>query len=292
MKFDNWVRNEKPLTEKALGLFQRPRKPSLREKLSSTIYRLETTSQRLKTLSEGLERRNQKVFEKCIEAEMAGNAARATMYANECAEIRKFASLVISSELALEQAALRLQTISKLGDVMTTVSPIIEIVEETKGRLGNIIPSVSSTLNEINDSLKENVSKMSLNGKQSSAQESGEAEEILREANLAAEQEVRDRFPQLPDDLDTQSESSEPESKTPVALAATGGEEERSVRGNREDRISKEVEALLTQRVYEYIKACNGDLNPTDCASTLGVPPRDIERAVLRLRDEGKVSLE
>ena len=276
MKFDNWVRKDKSIAVMARELLNRPRKPSLKESLSLTIYRLETTSQRLKLFSEGLERRNQKFFEKCVEAEMTGNTVRATMYAIECAEIRKFAGLVISSELALEQAALRLQTISRLGDVMTTVTPIIEIVEETKGKLGNIIPSVSSNLNEINNVLKDSVSKMGLTGKQRKAQDSSGAPDILKEANLAAEEEVRERFPRLPDDLETPSDV---ESRIPVALTATGGD-------------SKEAEELLTRRVYEYIKACNGELNPTDCASTLGVPPRDIERAVLRLKDEGRVAIE
>ena len=277
MKFDNWVKSDKSIAERARELFHRHRKPSLKESLSLTIYRLETTSQRLKSLSEGLERRNQKFFEKCIEAEMANNTVRATMYANECAEIRKFAGLVISSELALEQSALRLQTISKLGDVMTTVAPIIEIVEETKGRLGNIIPSVSSNLNEINNALKDSISKMGLTGKEGNTQDSSEAIDILKEANLAAEEEVRERFPRLPKDLETPEEPSE--SRIPVALTATGGN-------------LNEAEELLMYKVYEYIKACNGELNPMECASILGVPPSDIERAVLKLKEEGRITIE
>lgn len=276
-KFGDWNRKDKSIVERARGLFHRPRKPSLKENLSLTIYRLETTSHRLKSLSEGLKRRNQKFFEKCIEAEIAGNNARATLYANECAEIRKLASLVISSELALEQAALRLQTISKLGDVMNTIAPIIEIVEETKGRLGNIIPSVSSNLNEINDALRNSLTEMGSVGVQKNAQDSSEAMNILKEANLTAEKEIRERFPRLPKDLETPEEPSE--SRIPVALTATGGN-------------LNEAEELLMYKVYEYIKACNGELNPMECASILGVPPSDIERAVLKLKEEGRITIE
>ena len=48
----------------------------------------------------------------------------------------------------------------------------------------------------------------------------------------------------------------------------------------------------LKQQVYEYIKASNGKLNPVQCASYLEAPPRDVEKAILRLQEEGKITIE
>jgi len=241
-------------------------------------YLLESTSNRLRSLSEGLKRRDQRFFAKCIEAEIAGNHTRAIIYANECAEVRKLARLVISSELALEQAALRLQTINKLGDVMVTIAPIVEIVEETKGRLSGIIPSVSANLNEVNSVLKSSLSEMGSVGVNENVENSGEAMKILREANLTAEEKIREKFPQLPEDLETSEAFAE--SKIPVALTATGGS------------LEAEAKDLLKQQVYEYIRACDGKLSPAQCASILGVSSKDVERVILKLKEEGRITIE
>ncbi|MFH0897268.1 MAG: Snf7 family protein, partial [Candidatus Bathyarchaeota archaeon] len=200
------------------GLFQH-RKQSLKEKVSMAIFLLESTSNKLKFLSEGLKKRDQRFFSKCIEAEINNDQIRATMYANECAEVRKFAKLVIGSELALEQAALRLQTLNKLGDALATIAPIVEIVEETKGRLVGIVPSVSDKLNEVNSMLKSSLSEMGSAGmSEDPSNNSSEAMKILEEANLSAEEKIREKFPQFPEELET---SEELKFRIPIALTAS-----------------------------------------------------------------------
>ena len=216
-------------------------------------------------------------FEKCIEAEIAESHERAVIYANECAEVRKLARLVISSELALEQAALRLQTINKLGDVMVTMSPIVEIVEETRGRLAGIIPSVSSSLDEVNSMLKSSLLEMGTVGVREGNKDSSEAMKVLREANLTAEEKIREKFPRLPEDLGIPEETAE--SRVPIALTASGGS------------LEDEGRNLLEQRIYEYVKARNGELDPVQCASFLGVPPKDVEEIMLKLK-EGRIGID
>ncbi|MFH0748852.1 MAG: hypothetical protein V1915_02885 [Candidatus Bathyarchaeota archaeon] len=237
---------------------------------------LNATSQKLNNLYEGLKRRDQKFFGKCIEAEVANNHPKAIMYANECAELRKFARIVISSELALEQAILRLQTIDKLGDVFAAITPVVEIVEETKGQLVNTIPSVANQLGEINFMLTNSFAEMgTAKGSGNNSANAGESAKILKEANLAADEKIRERFPTLPEEFETLNNVP---FRIPVALAASGGEAE------------LDDKDPITQQVYEYMKASNEQFGILRCADFLQVSPKDVNRALLRLKEEGRIS--
>jgi Mn-dependent DtxR family transcriptional regulator len=48
----------------------------------------------------------------------------------------------------------------------------------------------------------------------------------------------------------------------------------------------------LKKQVYSYIKDQEGKLSVVQCASYLGVFPTDVEKAILRLKNEGKIILE
>ena len=187
-----------------------------------SISLLESTSRKLNYLSDKLKKRDEKFFIKCIEAELTNKHTMAIIYANECAEVRKLARLAISSELALEQAILRLQTIEKIGDVLITIAPIVNIVEETKGRLTNIIPSVANRLNEINSMLKSSYSEICSTEELKISNDSNEVSKILNEANATAEERIRERFPKLPEDFED-SEKDNIEFRIPIALTATDG---------------------------------------------------------------------
>ncbi len=269
------IENKSAIT-KFVGLLHRSKRPTLKEKLSTAIYLLDSTSNKLKAISDGLKKRDQKFIAKCVDAEIKNDHMRAVMYANECAEVRKLARLVISSELVLEQAALRLQTFNKLGDVLGTIVPIVELVEETKGRLGSLVPAVSDKLNDVNSVLKSSLSEMGSVGTfEDPSNNTSEAVKVLEEANLAAEEKIRERFPRLPEEL-TQDEHVN--FRIPVALAATGGD------------LRVQNKSSLKQQVYEYIKASNGQISPKECASFLDVSLEDIETALLKLEKEGKIA--
>ncbi|MDQ1280891.1 MAG: hypothetical protein QG670_2154 [Thermoproteota archaeon] len=251
----------------------------MKERVNVAIYKLEATANKLKQLSTGLMKKDEKFFSKCIEAQIAKNHMKAVIYANECAELRKMARLTISSELALEQAVLRLQTVGEISDVMVTVEPIVSIVQETKGRLVGVIPSVAGNLDEINSMLHTSITEMgsAYSPKIEGQSSNGEAIKILEEANLAAEEKIREKFPELPSDLTNQELE---ETNVPVALTATGGE------------VPEMNDSTLGQQVFEYIKECDGELSIIQCASYLGVFPKDIEKAILRLKEEGKIALD
>ncbi len=153
---------------------------------------------------------------------------KAIVYANECVELRRIAQIVLSSELSIEQAILRLDTISEISDLIVAVDPILGIVQETKGRLSNFIPSVAEKLDEVNTVLGSTMTAMSsfhsLGVKMKidsvGIKVNPEAEKILKEANDAAEERIRDRFPEMP--LELKNSKKKSVSRMPVGLMASG----------------------------------------------------------------------
>jgi division protein CdvB (Snf7/Vps24/ESCRT-III family) len=255
--------------------FRRSKKPSTKEKIVIATYMLESTLRKLRVLSGKMKNRDERFFTKAIEAIMVDDSKRAVIYANECAQVRKLARLVIGSELALEQAILRLQTVKEISDIMATVTPILGIVQETKGRLAGIIPSVAGKLNDVNTVLQSSMSEIgSAYHAETQIVASAEAVRVLQEANLAAEEKVREKFPQLPQDLRAPTA----EVRVPVALTTNGS------------TVEMTASSLRTQ-VYEYIKDCDGRMSIVQCASQLSVGPKEVEEVILQLKEEGKIAL-
>jgi division protein CdvB (Snf7/Vps24/ESCRT-III family) len=167
------------------------------------LLKLEYALVNLKDIGESLRSEDNELFEKCIEARVRRDYTHAMMYANECVEIRKLAKLIVSSQYALEQMMLRLQTVKKLSNILVTMSPVVGVLKEMRSRLVGIVPSVANNLNEVNQILVGNLREMGTTTTQYAEPITcGEdAKKILDEANLAAEQSIRERFPNIPEDI-------------------------------------------------------------------------------------------
>jgi len=167
------------------------------------LIKLEYALVNLKDIGEGLRREDNALFEKCIEARIGRDYVHAMMYANECVEIRKLAQLIVSSQYALEQMMLRLQTVKKLSKILVTMSPVVGVLKETRSRLVGIVPSVANSLTEVNQILDQNLKEMGTTTVQHTRGVtcSEEAMKILEEANIAAEQSIREKFPNIPEDV-------------------------------------------------------------------------------------------
>ena len=259
------------LGDSGLLRLRRRKEVPLKDRVATAVFLLDSTTNKLKTLSDSLSRKDEKYFEHCIQAIVSEDTARAKMYANECAEIRKLARLLISSQVALEQASLRLNTIGTISDVLTNVTPIMAIVQETGSRLKGIVPSVTGKLQEVDSVLKSSLLNMGT-ASGDTRQSDFEVQRILEDANRAAEETVRIKFPEFPTTL-----TEELTKKIPVALLE-GGSAEAALA---EDR--------LKEQVYQYLKSCQGELSIAECAARLRTSPRDVEKTILQLKDEGKV---
>lgn len=183
--------------------------------ITLVLIKLQHALVNLKDIGEGLRREDQTLFENCIEARIESDKIHAMMYANECVEIRKLAQLIVSSQYALEQMMLRLQTVTKLSKILITMSPVVGVLKETRSRLIGIVPTVANSLTEANQLLDKNLKDMGTSTVNHTPVItcSEEAMKILEEANFAAEQNIREKFPNIPEDV-----SSNLKERNPVPL--------------------------------------------------------------------------
>jgi division protein CdvB (Snf7/Vps24/ESCRT-III family) len=174
--------------------------PPLRERISYTIYRMKVQRNKLDQAYIRMQNHYNKLFKKCTDAILNKDTTRASIYANECAEIRKMSQTILTSQFAIEQVTLRLETVEEFGDVVVEMSPVAGVINSIKGQLAGVLPEVSYKLGEIGDSMNNLV--MDSGGATSwglSVTSSGSvAERILADANTIAEQKMKERFPTLP----------------------------------------------------------------------------------------------
>ena len=102
-----------------LRVFGLRREDSIKPKIASTIKEIEYHRRELETLRGRLEQRRRTLFDTTVRAMVSRDQSKASVYANEWAELRKVGKVVYASELALTQVVLRLESIVDVGDVMS-----------------------------------------------------------------------------------------------------------------------------------------------------------------------------
>ena len=195
----DWERDSKePLTSRLGSKFHH--KPSMKEQVSSALYRLNVQKNKLEAATMRMQQHDKDIFAKCVNSQMAHDTARAMMYANECAEVRKMAKVTLQCQMALEQVSLRLETVEEFGDIARMMAPVTSVVHSIKNQISGVIPEVGFELGEIGEVLSGVVDEAGdISGTSYDVNASGEeAQRILGEAGTIAEQHMKDRFPELP----------------------------------------------------------------------------------------------
>jgi division protein CdvB (Snf7/Vps24/ESCRT-III family) len=177
----------------------RPEAP-LRQKIELAARRVETQIQYLNGAVQLLTQRDKALFSKIVDAYSRHDMQRANVYANELAELRKMANFMMNAELALERVALRLRTVTQVGNVAATLAPISKVLQSVRTGVAGIFPGAEHELSEIGILLDEIMIEASQTTGMTPDFEvaSEEAQKILNEAAIVAEQKMKERFPELP----------------------------------------------------------------------------------------------
>ncbi|EZQ06835.1 MULTISPECIES: cell division protein CdvB1/B2 [Acidianus] len=205
-----WNGKQEPsISERIKGAFKS--KEPLRYKLIMAQYRLKTTLSRLDVYVSKMQERDRTLFERVVDAQISKDTARAAMYANEISEIRKVTRQLISTQVALEQVELRLETVTELGDIFGNLIPVIGVVKELRDSMKGMMPELSLELAEIEEGLQEVVIEAGdfAGGGVEQAPSSPEAKKILQEASVIAEQRMKENFPELPSVLTSVQKSNQ-----------------------------------------------------------------------------------
>ena len=194
-----WERKEGPslVTKiKETVLLPGPLKP----RLESVVKRIEMQIQRLDHASDRFSERDKSIFNRVVDAYMKHDKARANIFANELAEIRKMEKMILHARLALEQIALRMRTITELGDIAVTLTPAVGVIRNIGGGMADVSPQAEKELGEIGNLLSGIVMYAGqVTGPTLDFEMINEdSKNILNEAAIIAEQRMKESFPELP----------------------------------------------------------------------------------------------
>ena len=191
-------RDEQPFTNRIKEAVKPP--GPLKPRLDFAVRRIELQVQKLDQATDRFGQRDKTIFARIVDAYTKHDSARANVFANELAEIRKMERLIINARLALEQIVLRLRTVSELGDVVSTLGPAVGVLRSVRAGLVSVFPEAENELGEIGNML----SGIMIEAGQGSGMTlnfdtvNEDAQRILTEASTVAEQKIKEKFPELP----------------------------------------------------------------------------------------------
>jgi division protein CdvB (Snf7/Vps24/ESCRT-III family) len=195
----NWDKKKSAgLGERLRNAFNNP--GPLKPRLDALMHQIQIVMAKLDNSMAKLRDRDAALFAKTVAAVQKHEHQRASMFANELAEVRKVGKMVTQSKLALEQIVLRLNTITELGDIVTTLAPATSIVRNVKDDLIGVMPDAEGEMGEVSSLLSGIlVDAGSMGGYTMNFETANEeAEKALSEAAAVAESRMKEKFPDIP----------------------------------------------------------------------------------------------
>lgn len=272
------------------------------------MRRLKAQQYKIRQVSFRLKKRDKALFQTCVDALKNENNDRATMCANEIAEIKRLTKFLYHIELAIERVILRLETMRELSDIIVDLKPALRALQSVTKRLFNVLPDVSSELSRVNDVITETLYSTRITADESIIpvnKMTPGGEKVLREVSSFLEQKVAEKLPEPPATLETPQQAPV---KQMVALAATCsqtvGQEtvetetfsSKNVFSFKEaevQEVSLKVEkSSLEDVLLEYIKKREGEVDLMQCSLELDASYSEIEEALQSLGAKGKVIIE
>ena len=291
-----------------IKLFQPPR--PIGEVILQSTRQLKTQRVKLEQATIRLRQRDEVLFQECV-AEISRNRQdRASIRANELAEVRKLLLMITHCQLALERVILRLETIKEVAEIMADLSPALKSLRAVTENLVNVMPDVAQELENINVSISDTLATTHLNSSPELiaplAKKTEAGEEILKEVSSFLEEKLTEQLPAPPVSIDPQEvkpqKTQENMTKKMIALAATCSEISQPDDDSEESQslftykdvhlrsvtIQRQPQSALEDTVLEYAKN-KGEIDVDQCAHELSVPQDEIERALESLGKKQKI---
>jgi hypothetical protein len=237
------------------------------------------------------------------------NREKAAICATELAEVRKIVKFLYNVQLAIERVVLRLETIKELGDIVADLKPALRLLQGVSQELFQILPDVSSELNNVNSTIQETLHATKISADEDIipvGKKTEGGEEILKEVTCFMQQKLNENLPEPP--------QSEPvKEKTPikelVALTATssqmighktteetGFDPSNTVFSYKKSEIKefslKVQKPCLEDVLLEYVRKTNGEIDLGRCSNELQTSNEEIERALESLGTKGRIKIE
>ena len=195
---DRWTKKEsEPSLASKIKNVAKPTQ-DLKEQIGVVIQRLDFQTQSLDRAVKRFEIRDAEIFQRVVKAMTERDAARANIFATELGEIRKVEKMLSHASLALQSVSMRLSTVSEMGDIVAVLSPAKSMLNNIRSEMCSILPEAGQELGNIGNLLSDIVTTtnqgtdMPVNTIMASA----DALAILEEAEVAAENRLREQIPE------------------------------------------------------------------------------------------------
>ena len=196
---DKWKKNDKQptLLSKVKSVVKPPE--NLKQQISLVIQRIDVQAKTLDIAVKRFESRDVDIFNRVVKAFSERDEARANILATELSEIRKIENMLTCALLAMQSISMRLNTVSELGDLVTVLNPAKSVLNSIGSEMCSVFPEASQELGSIGNLLSEIVvnSSQSTDVPVNTGRLDPEAEEILKEAELAAEKKLKQQIPEV-----------------------------------------------------------------------------------------------
>lgn len=178
----------------------------LKPHIDSAINLISQQSQRLDQASARLAIKDKQYMDKVVDSITKHDKSRAILAANELVQVRKLEKNVLQVKLALEQISLRLTTVKDYGDFLNTMAPALSILRGVKPGVLEVVPLAEKGFSDLSQSLSSIVTEAGYNTVLNAPIETAneDASNILTEAASVAEQELKEKFPDLPAEVSKQ----------------------------------------------------------------------------------------
>lgn len=255
-----------------------------------------------------LKERDKSLFQSCVRALKNENKGKATICANEVAEVKRLIKFLHDVELAIERVILRMETMRELSEIIIDLKPALRMLRGVSKELFEVLPDVSSELRTVNDVISETLysTRITTDGSTLPVNKTTPGgERILEEVSGFLEEKVAEKLPEPPATLEIQEETPV---KQMVALAASCSQtvsEETvetenfssknllSFKEAEVQKVSLEVEdRSLENDLLEYVKKRKGEIDLIQCSADLKASCHEIEEALDSLDDKGKIVIE
>jgi|BEDMetMinimDraft_2_1075160.scaffolds.fasta_scaffold00037_30 division protein CdvB (Snf7/Vps24/ESCRT-III family) len=243
------------------------RKEDLGNLLVGVAVRLKEQQRKLDEAKRRLQERDSDLFQKVKRAYLEDDRVKASIYAQEIADIRKMIKVIYTAYLALEKVVLKLETVQTIQDVSIVLSPTLKILEGLKEQVRGIVPEVAIALESITanvNSIAIETGAMSERIPSLASHMDDQARRILDEAARSAETELRSQLPDLP----------QPPKELEIA---------------QQRAVAKRP--LREEDVMEYIVTHGGFLDLDEIARQYGVAKEEVINLVSNLSKQGKISI-
>ena len=201
MSFGNkWI---KPQGESVSNKFLEGIKPQapLKPRIEEAQKKLQMQISKLESISSKMDEKDHLIFKRVVHAMQNHDSQYAKILSNELSQIRKMNKMVSSAKLALEQIQLRLNTITELGDVVITLSPAMSVIKGIQGGLSSMMPEADQSFGQISDllgSIMADSGQIPTTEIGASTGLNEDSMKIIEEASAIVEQNMKDKFPDLP----------------------------------------------------------------------------------------------